>query len=279
MRNEMICGWRFRHEERFVYRANSGRPNIELRFYHYPEYRQNVRIDRAPQGWKLKRKCINSFYIFRGIVPNKGVISMDREVSVFPEINVIADENMGMISEYPEELRRKYQESSRYWPLKSKSIDAPKQDWFESDDLYLWLSSAWRYIRGKIRPENQTKRLGAEEALKRGIGDCDEFTDLFMTIARMRGIPCRRMTGFFISNNGKKAERHAWAEVLTPRFGWITVDMALNNIGAHTVNYVVLKIEEFNPAISDYQVRINHTSRVHYNWEIGEPEIEPIGCE
>ncbi len=278
MRNEMICGWRFRHEERFVYRANSGRPSIEMRFYHYPEYRQIVRVERAPQGWKLKRKGINSFYIFRGIVPNKGVISMDREVSVFPEINVIADENMGMISEYPEELRRKYRESSRYWPLKSESIDAAQQDWFESDDLSLWLRSAWRYIRGKIRPENQTKRLGAEEALKRGIGDCDEFTDLFMTIARMRGIPCRRITGFFISNEGN-AERHAWAEVLTPRFGWITVDMALNNIGAHTVNYVVLKIEEFNPAISDYQVKINHTSKVHYHWEIEEPEIAPIGCE
>ncbi len=56
MRNEMICGWKLRHEERFVYRANSGRPNIELRFYHYPEYRQRARVERAPQGWKLKRK-------------------------------------------------------------------------------------------------------------------------------------------------------------------------------------------------------------------------------
>ena len=45
------------------------------------------------------------------------------------------------------------------------------------------------------------------------------------------------------------------------------------------VNYVVLKVEEFNPAISDYSVGINHTSKVHYHWEMEEPKITPISCE
>ncbi len=276
-----ICGWNIHHSEKFVYKANSGSPLIQLKFYHYPEYRQGVEVQRAPQDFKLKKKGENSFFVFRKKLRAKGIISLDRDVTVFPVIHVLnPKDDWGRISGFPDALREKYRESSKYWPIRSSAIDAPEHDWFSSDDLSFWLRSAWQYIRERIRyPENQEKRLGAEEALIRGIGDCDEFTDLFMTLARMRGIPCRRITGFFISNEGRHVERHAWAEVLSPKFGWSTVDMALNNIGAHTINYVVLKVEEFNPAISDYQARINHTSKVHYHWEIEEPDIEPIECE
>jgi len=254
----MICGWKLLHNEKFVYRANAGKPDIELKFYHYPEYRQRVRTERAPENCRLKKKGENAFFLFRNKLPIKGTISLDREVSVFPEERMISlDAEWGRISEFPEKLRMKYRESSRYWPVKSNSIDAPRQDWFQSDELSFWTRSAWKYIRGKIRPKNQERRLGAEQAIEKGTGDCDELTDLFMTLARMRGIPCRRITGFFIADEGRHAERHAWAEILTQKFGWVTVDIALNNIGAHTINYVVLKVEEFNPAISDYQVRIN----------------------
>ena len=122
----------------------------------------------------------------------------------------------------------------------------------------------------------QEKRLGADQALLTGEGDCDEFTDLFVTFARMRGIPCRRLTGYFITNLGNFVEAHAWGEILTPKLGWITIDIALNNIGNHSINYVILKIEEFNPALPDYQIETGRSSAVHYRWERSTPTITPI---
>ncbi len=268
-----VCGWHIYHRERFIYRANSGSPQIRLKVYHYPEYRQRVVGERLPPGFKVKKKGHNRFLVFNGKVSSKNTISLDRDVQVFPEEKTVAlKEGWGRISDIDPSMSAKYGEASRFWPDTIKVND----DRFESDDLSEWVASVWRFIRKSISPENQEKRWGAEEALKRGIGDCDEFTDIFMSLARKRGIPCRRITGFFVKGG---AERHAWAEVFSPLHGWLTVDIAINNIGSHTRNYIVLKVEEFNPDISDYQVRIRHVTKVHSEWEISEPEITEIPCE
>ena len=269
----MPCGWHIHHRERFTYRANSGNPQIQLKVYHYPEYRQRIEGERLPAGFRVKKKGHNRFLVFNGKVASKGIISLERELQVFPEGRKVSlKEGWGSISDIDRGLAAKYRQASRFWP---DTIEV-EEEWFESDDLSEWVASAWRYIRRRIEPENQEKRWGAEEALKRGIGDCDEFTDIFMSLARRRGIPCRRITGFFMKG---KPERHAWAEVLSPLHGWLTVDIALNNIGSHTADYIVLKVEEFNPAISDYSVRIGAGPKVHYEWDIEEPEIKEIPCE
>ncbi len=270
----MPTGWRIEHRERFVYRANSGNPQIALKVFTYPEYRQKVRVLQLPPGFKTKKKGHNAFLVFRGKVASKGSISLDRTVEVFPEERRIdIRKGIGRISDMEPEMVQKYREASRFWPLKSDI--RPEGEWFGKDDLSEWLVSAWKYLRQRIEPENQERRWGAEEALKRGIGDCDEFTDSFITLARMRGIPARRITGIFV-RSPDDYERHAWAEAFSPEKGWFTADIALNNIGSHTLNYIVLKVEEFNPAIQDYQASINHPSRVHSRWEIGDMKIYPL---
>jgi hypothetical protein len=264
-------GWRIYQVDRFVYRANSGNPEINLKIYTYPEYRQKV-VEEINGDFRVRSSGFNRFIVFKKKMPSRGAISIERTASVFPVENRInIKEDWGRISDIPEDMVKKYREPSRYWSLES-SVD---DDWFRSDSLNEWLIGAWRYLRERIRAEDQERRLGAQEALEKGIGDCDEFTDSLISLARMRGIPCRRLTGVFI-RNPKDWERHAWTEIYSPVFGWTTVDIALHNIGYHTINYIVLKVEEFNPAISDYQVRINHRSKVHSHWEIGEPMIEEI---
>ena len=156
--------------------------------------------------------------------------------------------------------------------------DISQEDWYETDDLSSWIQSASRYVISKIKHrENQEKRLGANHAFLKGIGDCDEFTDLFITVARMRGIPCRRLTGYFITQNKNTfAEAHAWGEILSPEKEWIPIDVALNNLGKHSINYVILKIEEFNPALPDYEIKTRQSSMVHYRWERPDAFITPI---
>ncbi len=273
-----VQGWHIKHQERLFYRANSGSPIIILKFFHYPAYRQAVQINQHPSKCKLRVKGNNSFFLFKEKVRTKGSISLDRTITVFPTPSLgNLKEDWGNISEIPQSQRTKYRESSKFWPIHSSSIrKISGQEWFNSDDLRDWVLSACRYIRATIKHrENQEERLGAYQAFHDGIGDCDEFTDLFITLARMREIPCRRLTGHYIVRKGLLTENHAWGEVLSPKVGWITVDVALNNF-RHSVNYIILKIEEFNPALPDYQIQTRHTSNVHYQWEKPDPEITPI---
>ena len=255
---------------------------FRLKFFHYPNYRQTVQTETPPAGCKLRSKGNNAFFLFQRRTHGREIVSLERVVEVFPIISKInPKDDWGIISEISKDLQRKYKESSRFWPVKWASDSSLiEQEWFRTDDLSLWTREAYRFVRKSIkRPERQEKRHGAEEAYLTGIGDCDEFTDLLVTLARMRGIPCRRLTGFFIHWKDAKAEvraePHAWAEILSPKAGWIITDVAMNNIGIHSVNYVILKIEEFNPALPDYQVRANFNA-LKYQLERPEPTITQI---
>lgn len=262
-----------------MYRANAGSPIIRLKFFHYPNYRQTVHLHKTPIHCKLKSKGVNSYFLFHQKVHTKGLISLDRSVSVFPTSSFVNLKNdWGRISDIPQILKDKYRESSKYWPVKSPTIlNLKEEEWFRTDDLSRWILSANRYIRTKIKHvETLEERLGAYQAILTAIGDCDEFTDLLITLARVRGIPSRRLTGYYILEQGKRLETHAWGEIFSPEMGWITTDIALNNIGSHTKDYIILKIEEFNPALPDYQIQTKHSTIVHHEWQRPKPTITPI---
>jgi hypothetical protein len=274
-----ILGWQIHHKEQLSYRANSGSPIIRLKFYHYPHYRQTIQIKKHPLQCKLKTKGTNSYFLYNQKVHTKGTILLDRIINVFPIASDVSFKNeWGKISSYSEPLQDKYQEASKYWPVKSLAIQKTvNHKWFEIDDLFRWIQMCNHYIRSKIKyRENQDERLGAYQAYLSGIGDCDEFTDLLITLTRLRGIPSRRITGYFITNQGNFFEPHAWGEIFSSELGWIPVDIAMNAIGNHTINYVILKVEEFNPALSDFQIQTKHRSKVHHQLSRPEPKITPI---
>jgi Transglutaminase-like superfamily len=271
-------GWQLHHHEQLFFRANIGAPIIRLKFFHYPSYRQIVSIKQSPAYCKLKTKRNNMFFLLQQKVRTKGTISLERIISVYPQPSTPPkNKSWGRISNISRLLQRKYKQSFSYWPINSSAIqDISQERWFATDDLYDWVQTTSRYIIMKIRhPEKQEKRLGADQALRTSSGDCDEFTDLFITLARLRGVPCRRLTGYFIHQINVEPEPHAWGEILSPIIGWIPIDIALHNLGNHTINYVISKIEEFNPFLLDYQI-LKQTSAVHYHWERPLPFITPL---
>lgn len=272
------CGWKFHHQEHLFVRANIGAPIIRLKFFHYPSYRQTVKIIQSLIDCTLKTKGNNIFFLFQRKIRKKYTISLERTITVFPiPSSIPPNVKWGEISKLQQELRQKYKQSSQYWPTQSSVLKKVSQEkWFADDDLFTWVKAIGHYLIQTIKhPEKQEKRLGAETAFLVGTGDCDEFIDLFITLARMRGIPCRRLTGYFIRSEKAEAEPHAWGEILSPTLGWIPIDIALHNIGNHTIHYVISKIEEFNPALSDYQI-LKPSASVHYHWERPIPLITPI---
>jgi len=54
--------------------------------------------------------------------------------------------------------------------------------------------------------------------IKQRFGHCWDYSDLFITLARSAGIPCRQVYGWLYGQSG-----HVWVEVLTAE-GWRAVD-------------------------------------------------------
>ncbi|MBA9077203.1 transglutaminase domain-containing protein [Rufibacter quisquiliarum] len=87
-------------------------------------------------------------------------------------------------------------------------------------------------------PEPTHVCTSANEVLQLGRGVCQDFTHLFIGVARLHKIPCRYVSGYL--NQGLNltgtAVMHAWAEAYIPGFGWQGFDPT-NNLLAD-VHYI-----------------------------------------
>ena len=259
-----ICGWRIEKRDKIRYQASSGNIRIQIKLYLPANYRQIVIVRRIPSGFKIVKKGLNYFLTYRGKISRRGVIDVGYDVDVYP-IPCFLDpqSNWGRVEEIPESMKRKYMESNMYWPISDERMkEIANEPWFKESRIDVWVKNAIVSLWKKIKnAEPQGERLGALRALKLKRGDCDEFTDLFITLARLRGIPTRRVTGMFISSH---VELHAWSEIFIPAGEWVIVDAAMRNHGNYTPNYVILKVEEFNPSLPDY----------HLSWKGGSLKYE-----
>ncbi len=250
-----ICGWNIEKKAQFRYIASSGNVRLTIKSSFPAEYRQLVFIKRIPPVLKIIKKKKNSFMIYQNRVPRRGLIDLGYEIDVYPIAYCLnIDRKWGKIEDIQKNTKNKYKEGNPYWPLENKRIkEITEMDWFKENKINIWIKNAIDFLWSVLKNvEPQKERLGPIKALKLSAGDCDEFTDIFITLARLRGLPSRRITGMYIENDN--AEMHAWSEIYTPIGEWIIVDPAMMNAGNYRPNYVILKVEEFNPSIPEYQI-------------------------
>jgi transglutaminase-like putative cysteine protease len=68
------------------------------------------------------------------------------------------------------------------------------------------------------------KDNGALWALRKKLGDCTEFTDLFVALCRANNIPTRFREGLIVEAAVNGSFQHDWAEVYLPTLGWVPFD-------------------------------------------------------
>lgn len=79
----------------------------------------------------------------------------------------------------------------------------------------------------------------AGEALKDGRGVCQDHAHIFISAARVMGLPARYVNGYFLTESDEPAEaHHAWAEVWIKGLGWLGFDPA--NLICPTDRYIRL---------------------------------------
>ena len=66
----------------------------------------------------------------------------------------------------------------------------------------------------------------AAEALKDGRGVCQDHAHVFISGARLLGLPARYVSGYFVAGSEPSEAQHAWAEAFVDGLGWLGFDPA-----------------------------------------------------
>jgi transglutaminase-like putative cysteine protease len=96
-------------------------------------------------------------------------------------------------------------------------------------------------------------RWGVKNVLENKRGRCADFADIFVTLCRASGVPCRMVGGWIYEVGG-----HAWAEVLIEGKGWKQVDPTTGgsmNCGVYYIPYFTTETGEM-PALYTSEVEI-----------------------
>jgi transglutaminase-like putative cysteine protease len=104
--------------------------------------------------------------------------------------------------------------------------DTPLMD--SLSELMVWIPSVLTY-----RPGATEVHTELVNAIKAGAGVCQDFANLFISVARSWGVPARYVMGYQVPElTAEEGEggvaTHAWAEVLVPGGGWIGFDATHN---------------------------------------------------
>jgi transglutaminase-like putative cysteine protease len=90
------------------------------------------------------------------------------------------------------------------------------------------------YKRFEYSPKTTRVDSPIDEALAKRQGVCQDFTHIFIALARSLGVPTRYVSGYLFHSDGTdrstEAASHAWAEALLPDFGWVGFDPTNNLI-------------------------------------------------
>ncbi|MEM2262794.1 MAG: transglutaminase-like domain-containing protein [Candidatus Bathyarchaeia archaeon] len=90
----------------------------------------------------------------------------------------------------------------------------------------------YNFVVEHLKYEVQKEEKGALWALENGVGDCSEYSYLFVALCRAAGIPARIQAGFaFHHDSGVVEDGHMWAEYYLEDYGWIPVDAAWRMFG------------------------------------------------
>lgn len=85
-------------------------------------------------------------------------------------------------------------------------------------------------LHGRIRFDVGRTDSGttAADAFHLGHGVCQDFSHIFISVARRLGVPARYVGGYLVQLNGKVSQDagHAWAEAYVDDLGWVGFDPA-----------------------------------------------------
>jgi len=186
------------------------------------------KIDPAPEMSYLEHEYTNRIHYWW--LPD----SLDPQDSVrisrtftYITFDYRPDVNVGREGDYweylNEDIRKKYTVSERFLEQDqalqdtvAKVTAGVENPVLQARAIYDWIQKTMTYV---YPPQER----GVRHAFASREGDCGQYSALFITMARIAGIPARQQSGFnfYPGNTGA----HVWSEIFLPWKGWVPVDV------------------------------------------------------
>lgn len=128
---------------------------------------------------------------------------------------------------------KEHTEEKKFWEVHNNQIKQIVSEKSDLEQAYQYVIDSLQYSYEILNDAGINRRLGAVEALQKpNQAVCQEFTDLFITLARAQGVPARRLTGYAYTQNRdlrplslESDVLHAWPEYFDQDKGiWRQVD-------------------------------------------------------
>jgi transglutaminase-like putative cysteine protease len=132
--------------------------------------------------------------------------------------------------------------------------------YYASELLYNWVVDNIEY-----KKDTDPYPKGAARTLIDRVGDCDDMSALFISLARSLGIACYPVDGYVIKREGSLPYAHTWASVIVPSdegiFDALPVDPAFREFGVKSAQKIVIG---FDPGSEDYLQKVYRAFRFTY---------------
>jgi transglutaminase-like putative cysteine protease len=205
-----------------------------------PGYQQIIYDSLLPKPIKLELdkdgNAMATYYVASHAELDVTFTGWARTIANKPDLS-----NKALAKELPPELVSTYTSEQEFWQTsdpdivkKTHEITNPDKPVVENARaIYNYVTTTLKYDTARINED--LRRLGASEAFdhpEKAV--CMEFTDVFVTMARIAGIPAREVDGYAYTSDAANHPiyypglgsdiLHAWAEVYLPGSGWVMVD-------------------------------------------------------
>ena len=179
----------------------------------------------------------NGNYIIEYVLPPKKTLTalINGKSKVFPTYNILSSPSIRKPLS-PNQVKV-YTSAQPYWQVASPFIHNLAEKIIAGDTTTLAKAqSIQNYVAGhltyntKAILDSSRQRLGAIKALEEPTNAiCQEYTDVFIALARSVGIPSRMLAGYGdppdVNVNPLPPNiLHAWVQFYDPSFGWVNAD-------------------------------------------------------
>ena len=151
-------------------------------------------------------------------LPIGGLLSLEEEQSLLTSLDFYIDHHLFLGSSPFTHIEDNYRSGLLFRKADQTVLD------------YLTQLNESIYTMLEYDPEPTNVHTTVSEVIKLGRGVCQDYTHLFIGLARLNKIPCRYVTGYLNQglNLSGTAVMHAWAEAFIPGFGWQGFDPTNN---------------------------------------------------
>jgi len=138
----------------------------------------------------------------------------------------------------------RYLQPAEYWQVNNPEILAAANKYSSgTNDIYQVLTQEYTNVvntidYSQVKRFGLNERQGALETLHKGAGVCMEYSDLYLTLMRTKGIPTRAAFGYGYDSRlaSDAQEPHQWVQVYLPSYkNWIGVDVTWGESGPKVI--------------------------------------------